>query len=68
MIYLFENKFDAQSEFFLGIDLKFVELFNQNVEFLRTKLIQNASGLAHQNIGWILVVKESEINFNSPCY
>ena len=53
-IYLFENEFHANSEFLLRVDLQFVELFDQNVELLRAKFVQDAASLAKQHLSGIL--------------
>ena len=51
IFYLLEYEFHAKSEFLFRVDLQLgVELFNQNVELLRTKLVQNASSLTQQNV------------------
>ena len=50
MFYLFENELHANPEFVFSVDLQFVEFFDQNDEFLRTKLVQDAASLPKQNL------------------
>ncbi len=47
--YLFKDELNAEPEFLLVVNLQFVELFDQNVELLRTQFVQDATSFSHQD-------------------
>ena len=47
---LLEDELHAEPELLVGVDLEVVELVDEDVELLRTKLVQDAASLARQNL------------------